>query len=125
MIEFFTSLMLLLGASLVLLASLGLLRMPDLLTRMHATAKAGALGAGLMVGAVAIYFTDVGVTIRAIAIFVFIVLTGPIAAHVIGRAAYFVGVPLWEGTIKDDLKNRYDDHSHELSSGADAQKKPE
>ncbi len=121
MTDFLTSIILLVGALLIFLAALGLLRMPDLLTRMHATSKSGALGAGLMVAAVAMYFADVGVTIRAVAIFAFIIVTGPIAAHVIGRASYFVGVPLWEGTIKDDLKNRYDGRSHQLLSGEDDQ----
>jgi|SRR5690606_8181935 len=124
MIEVVTSVCLLFGTLLIFLAAVGLLRMPDLLTRMHATAKSGALGAGLMVVAVAVYFVaDVAVTIRAVAIFIFIILTGPIAANVIGRASYFAGVPLWEGTIKDELKNRYDDHSHQLASDEDGDKR--
>jgi len=125
MIEVLTALFLLAGTALIFLAALGLLRMPDLLTRMHATTKSGALGAGLMVAAVAVYFVDdFAVTIRAVAIVVFIIVTGPIAAHVIGRASYFVGVPLWEGTIKDELKNRYDKKSHQLLS-ADSDEPPD
>ena len=43
-------------------------------------------------------------------------LTAPIAAHMIGRDAYFVGVPLWERTVLDELKNRYNTHTNTLDS---------
>ena len=119
MIEILTGFLLVLGSLLMLLAALGALRMPDLLTRMHATTKAGALGGGMMVLAVAVFFDDGAVTARALAIVVFIILTAPVAAHLIGRAAYFVGIPLWEGTLKDELKDRYDPESHTLASPDD------
>lgn len=112
------ALFLLLGAGLMLLAALGLLRMPDLPTRMHATTKAGVLGAGLMLLGTAVYFADLGITARALAVMAFIVITAPVAAHLIGRAAYFVGVPLWEKTVVDELKGRYDPHPHTLDSTA-------
>lgn len=112
------ALFLLLGAGLMLLAALGLLRMPDLPTRMHATTKAGVLGAGLMLLGTAVYFADLGITARALAVMAFIVITAPVAAHLIGRAAYFVGVPLWEKTVVDELKGRYDPHTHTLDSTA-------
>ncbi len=115
--EAVTSLLLLLGAALMLLAAVGAIRLPDLLTRMHATTKAGALGAALTVAGVAVHFADAGVTARAVAIIAFIFLTAPVAAHLIGRAGYFVGVPLWDGTIKDELKPHYDELNHSLRSG--------
>lgn len=118
--EALTALLLLLGGGLMLLAGAGALRFPDLLTRMHATTKAGALGAALTVAAVAVYFADGSVTARAVAIIVFIVLTAPVAAHLIGRAGYFVGVPMWEGTVKDELKSHYDPETHELRSGLES-----
>jgi multicomponent Na+:H+ antiporter subunit G len=70
--------------------------MPDLLTRMHATTKAGALGAGLIMLAVAVHFAEAAVVARAVGVILFIMLTAPVAAHAIGRAGYFVGVPFWE-----------------------------
>lgn len=117
MIEFSISALLLLGSALMLLAAIGIIRLPDLPTRMHASTKSGALGTSLIMIAVALYFLDTAVTARVLAIIAFIILTAPVAAHVIGRAGYFVGVPLWEGTIKDDLKKNYDPHTHHLSSG--------
>ncbi|MCG5547861.1 monovalent cation/H(+) antiporter subunit G [Halorhodospira halochloris] len=115
--EAFTALLLLLGGGLMLIAAIGALRLPDLLTRMHATTKAGALGASLTIAAVAVHFADVEITARALVIIVFIVLTAPVAAHLIGRAGYFVGVPLCDGTVKDELRDRYDPESHVLDSG--------
>jgi multicomponent Na+:H+ antiporter subunit G len=111
-----TAFLLLTGAVLMLIAALGIVRMPDLLTRMHATTKAGALGSGLMVLSVAFHFGQTDIVARAVAVVVFIILTAPVAAHAIGRASYFVGVPLWDGTVKDELKHRYDPDKHVLHS---------
>lgn len=100
--------LMIMGAAFMLIAAIGVFRMPDLLTRMHATSKAGALGTGLILASVAVYFNDLGITARSVAAVAFVILTAPVAAHVIGRAAHFVGVPLWEGTIIDELR-RHDD----------------
>lgn len=116
MTDFFASLLLLLGAFLALLAAIGLLRLPDLPTRMHATTKSGALGISLIMAAVALAFAEATVAARAIAVILFVLLTAPIAAHAIGRAAYFVGVELWSGTVKDELKDHYDLETGELKT---------
>lgn len=91
------------GTAFVLIAGLGVIRMPDLFTRMSATTKAVTLGVGLLLAAAALHFGEIGVTTRAIATVVFLLLTVPVAAHLIGRAAYSSGTPLWEGTVFDDL----------------------
>lgn len=117
MIEILVSATLLLGATLMVLASIGILRFPDLPTRMHASTKSGALGTSLIMIAVALAFMESVVTYRALAIILFILITSPVAAHVIGRAGYFVGVNLWSGTVKDMLKESYDAESHYLRSG--------
>ncbi len=114
MIEVVTNVLLLVGASFLLLAAIGLLRMPDLFTRMSAATKGTTLGVGCMLLAVGIYFPGLGITTRALAAIVFFFVTAPVAAHMIGRAAYFVGVPLWEGTVRDELRGRYDPLTHEL-----------
>lgn len=116
MIELLAGLLLLVGALFMFIAALGAVRMPDLMTRMHATTKSGVLGAGLMLLGVALYLAEAGVLARALAIIIFTMLTAPVAAHAIGRAGYFVGVPFWEGTVKDDLKDRYDPDTHILAS---------
>lgn len=110
----------LVGALFMLLAALGVVRLPDLLTRMHATTKAATLGVTLVMLAVALHFAQVAVVARAFAVALFIMMTAPIAAHVIGRAGYFVGTRLWEGTLKDELKPHYDPLTHKLRSGLEA-----
>lgn len=118
MMDWLVAIFLIAGSTFVLLAAVGIVRLPDLATRMHASTKAGALGAMMIMGAVAVHFMDQpAVVTRAAAIVIFILITAPIAAHVIGRAAYFLGTPLWEGTIKDELRDRYDPETHVLGSG--------
>lgn len=109
-----------LGGVLMLLAAVGVARLPDVFMRMQAATKASALGAGLMVLAVAIFFGDLGTVMRAVLVIAFIFLTAPVSAHLIGRAAYFVGVPLWEGTVRDELRDHYDLRTHALKSESDA-----
>jgi len=104
------------GATFMLLAALGLVRLPDVFTRMQAAAKASVLGAGSTLLAMAVYFGDFAVTARCLAVIAFFFITAPIAAHVLGRAAHILGVPLWEGTVVDELRGRYHPETHELSA---------
>jgi multicomponent Na+:H+ antiporter subunit G len=108
--------LILIGAFFMLLAGLGLLRMPDLFLRMSAATKASTLGAAFMLLGAAVYFPDLGTVSRSLATIVFIFLTAPVAAHRIARAAYFNDVPLWSGTKTDELAGQYDERSHVLSS---------
>ncbi len=107
--EMLSSLLLIVGALAMLLAGVGVVRFPDLFTRMQAATKAATLGAGCMLTAVAVHFDEVGVTTRALLVTAFLFLTAPVAAHVIARAAYSVGVPLWEGTLCDQLREHRKD----------------
>lgn len=102
------------GALFILLAAIGILRMPDFYLRVSVTTKAVTLGVGLILVASAFAFKNFSVTSRVLAIIVFILLTAPVGAHMIGRAAYFIGVPLWSKTKIDDLKGKYDKRSHKL-----------
>jgi multicomponent Na+:H+ antiporter subunit G len=113
------ALLLVSGAVFTLLAAVGLVRLPDLLTRMHAATKAGTLGVGCMVLAVAAFFGELSVTTRAMLIVVFLFMTAPIAAHMIARAGYFSGAQLWSGTVRDDLSGRYDSRANTLGSGGE------
>lgn len=105
-----------LGTLFILLAAVGILRMPDLFLRISVTTKAATLGVGLILIGMTLYFSNVSIGTRAIAIILFLLLTAPIGAHLIGRASYFVGVPLWKKSLMDDLKGKYDHKSHELRS---------
>ncbi|MCL4410799.1 monovalent cation/H(+) antiporter subunit G [Aliidiomarina haloalkalitolerans] len=116
-LDWIIAILMLSGGMFTLLAAVGILRLPDLLTRMHASTKAGALGVALMMAAAMLHFNDLVVIAKALAVVMFIFITAPIAAHAIGRAGYFVGVPIWVKTVKDELFNRYDSDTHRLRSG--------
>lgn len=107
------SILMLIGALFVLIAAIGVVRLPDLLMRMHAATKAGTLGAGLLLGAVMVSLPEPSVVVRAAAVIVFMLITAPIAAHVIARAAYHVGeAQLWDRTSVDELADYLDRSSH-------------
>lgn len=99
-----TALLMVAGSAFCLLAAVGLVRLPDLFTRMQAAAKGGTLGAGLLALATAVHFGDLGTATKAGLVILFLALTTPVAAHTIARAAYFAKVPLWRGTVQDDLQ---------------------
>jgi multicomponent Na+:H+ antiporter subunit G len=90
------------GATLALLAAVGVLRMPDIFTRMQASTKASTLGLGCLVAGMAIRNPDPWFVVRAASIAAFMMLTTAVAAHVIARAAAMSGAPLWEGTLADE-----------------------
>ncbi len=108
MIQILVSVLMLFGAVFSLLGAVGMLRMPDLITRLQAATKTGTLGVGFMMIAVAVHFQDLGVVVQSLLVVMFLFLTAPIAAHVIARAAYFVSAPLWEHTALDELKQAND-----------------
>jgi multicomponent Na+:H+ antiporter subunit G len=105
-----------LGALFVLLAAVGLVRMPDLYLRISVTTKAATLGIGLLLACAGIYFQEGAITARIIAIVFFVFLTAPVGAHLIGRASYFVGVKLWGKTKVDRLEGKYHKKNHRLES---------
>ena len=103
------------GAALCLLSAVGLLRMPDVYIRLQVASKASSLGVALLMLGVAVHFDDLSVTVRALLVLAFLFLTAPVAAHLIGRAAYLTGVPMVHGTEPDELAGAYDRHSGRLA----------
>jgi multicomponent Na+:H+ antiporter subunit G len=102
------------GSLFVSLAAIGLLRMPDLFTRMHPSSKAATLGTVLILVGVAVHFEDGAIAVRAVLICLFLFLTAPVASHIIARAGFLSGVPLAEETAIDELSGRYDLETHLL-----------
>ncbi|MFO7839291.1 MAG: monovalent cation/H(+) antiporter subunit G [Desulfosalsimonadaceae bacterium] len=103
--EIITAFLLLSGAIFAFIASVGMLRLQDTIIRMHAATKAGALGAGLVFLAVGAFYSEPPITLRALAAVFFLLLTAPVAAHLIGRAAYCSRVNLWHKTWIDEFAN--------------------
>lgn len=86
------------------LATLGALRFPDFYTRMAGISKASTLGLILVMLGAGFWFQDFAVWVKVISIILFFFLASPIAAHLLGRAAYKRGVFLYKGTQRDDYK---------------------
>ncbi|MEM0947499.1 MAG: monovalent cation/H(+) antiporter subunit G [Pseudomonadota bacterium] len=87
MIEVVAGVFVLLGGFFSLIAALGIIRLPDVLTRMHASTKAGTLASSLILVSVALHFGDASVVVKCVAAVLFLILTAPLAAHMIGRAS--------------------------------------
>lgn len=91
------------GALFAFVAAIGLIRLPDVYTRMHAAAKAGTVGSGLLLLATGVESSDPAILVRAIAGFVFFILTAPVSAHLLARAAHKAGCEMADVTVRDDL----------------------
>lgn len=103
------------GSVFILIASIGVLRMPDLFLRLQVTSKASVLGLTCILLAVAMHFSNTVVTIRVVVIICFIVLTIPIATHMLARAGYTTNVHISEETVVNELEGQYDPRTHLLS----------
>lgn len=101
--------LLLTGCTFLLLAAVGIVRMPDLYIRMSTASKAVTLGVGCLSIGLAVDMNDSGVSTRVILLIILFLLKAPVAAHMLGRAAYMTGIPLWEATAVDEMKG----HEHE------------
>lgn len=88
------------GTAFSLIGVIGLIRLPDVYTRLHATGKVGVYGVVLLLIAAAAW-TPLGWG-RALLLIVLLMITGPVAAHAIASAAHRTGVPR-EGAVRDDL----------------------
>ena len=92
----------LLGAFFATLAGVGIIRMPDLYMRMQSATKAGTLGVACLVAAAATHFRTSSVVIESSLVILFLFATAPIASHLIARAAFVAGTPLWQRTSRDE-----------------------
>jgi multicomponent Na+:H+ antiporter subunit G len=104
MIDLLTAALWVIGAAFALLAAVGVLRMPDVFTRMQASTKASTLGLGCLLLGAGLQFGDFSACARLASIGAFILLTTPVSALVTARAAYLADVPLWRGTVLDERK---------------------
>lgn len=87
MIELLGWLLCLIGILVVLLAAIGLLRLPDALSRQHAATKAGTIAVMMFVAGVALIVQELSWVSRLLAILVLLLLTLPLASYALSRAA--------------------------------------
>lgn len=87
-LDVLTAICLLLGASMSLAAAIGLLRFPDLLSRMHAATKPQVLGLLLMLTAMGLQSRSWSLVPILLVAWLFQLLTVPVSAHMVGRSGY-------------------------------------
>ena len=88
-VDIITSLLILVGTAFALVGSIGLARLPDFFTRLHGPTKATTLGVGSVVIASLIHSSveTGGVSLRELAISLFLFITAPVSAHLLAKAA--------------------------------------
>ena len=91
------------GAGFTLVASIGILRLPDVYSRMHSASKVGTLGSGVMLIALAVFSGDLATATRALAGVIFFLLTAPVSSHLLAKASYTVGYSLWDKSVLDEM----------------------
>jgi multicomponent Na+:H+ antiporter subunit G len=102
--EVAVAIVLLTGSFLSVLAAVGLHRFPDVFARMHAATKPATLGLVLVLAAVAVQVDQPADTAKLLLAIGLQFLTAPVAAHMVGRAAYRTGRLLSPGTRIDELE---------------------
>ncbi|MDJ0869569.1 MAG: monovalent cation/H(+) antiporter subunit G [Myxococcota bacterium] len=92
-----------LGVGFDLVGCLGLLRLPDVYTRMQAATKCVALGTLLIVAGAVVTVGGASVLAKGVLCLAFLLLTSPTGSHALARAAHRSGTRLWEGSLSDQL----------------------
>ena len=123
-VEIMAALLILGGGLVVAIAGLGLVRLPDPFTRMHAATKAGVLGAGMVMFGVGLSLGTIPAVITAGAGVLFLLFTSPIASHALGRAAYVSGAPIAPATVADALSGVLPRNVFDIAPGRVARAAP-
>lgn len=93
-IEVTVAILLVLGAALAFIGSLGLVKLPDFYMRLHGPTKATTLGIGSILGASILYMaaTEGAISFNEVLITLFLFITAPVSAHLASKAALHTGV---------------------------------
>ncbi len=89
---------------------LGLIRLPDIYTRIHSTGKCNTVGVASMVFGLVIYQGIDLMSLKLIFILVFILIINPTSAHVLARGAHKYGIDTYDGTDFDKYKHKYEEN---------------
>ena len=88
MLIYLSSVLILLGAIFMFIAALGVWRLQEIYLKLHAATKAGTLGCGLILLGVGIEIKNLHSFTEIILLIIFIAITNPISAHLIGKLQY-------------------------------------
>jgi multicomponent Na+:H+ antiporter subunit G len=108
--EIAVGLLILVGGFLSMAAGIGIVRFPDVLTRLHAATKPQVLGLATVLAAIIVQVPTWGVLTTAVLVMTFQLLTQPMTAHMLGRAAYRTDHVRRDLLIEDDLGRDIADH---------------
>jgi multicomponent Na+:H+ antiporter subunit G len=111
-----------LGTIFIFIAAVGLLKMPDVYLRMSSSTIAATLGVSSILIALAIHFSTFGITVHVIGTSIFLFLTVPVGAHMMGRAAHKARYQQWDKTLVDRLEGKYNTKTRKLESGVEEDK---
>jgi multicomponent K+:H+ antiporter subunit G len=123
MLDYLLSFLLITGATLTFIGSLGLLRLKDFYTRLHGPTKATTLGVGSLLIASAIYFStrEAGISMHELLITLFLFITAPVSAHMLAKAALHLGLPSLAQIPEENVSS--DDHDLTNKEGLVAEKR--
>lgn len=93
------------GVLLAVVAAIGLVRFPDVFSRMHAATKPATLGLLLIVVGASLRMDDRSDTVKLLLVAAFQFITAPVAAHMIGRAAYRAGAGALHDLVVDEMRD--------------------
>jgi multicomponent Na+:H+ antiporter subunit G len=108
--EIVVGLLILVSAFLSMAAGIGIVRFPDVLTRLHAATKPQVLGLATVLVAIIVQVPTWGVLTTAVLVMTFQLLTQPMTAHMLGRAAYRTDHVRRDLLIEDDLDRDIAEH---------------
>ena len=111
--EIAVGLLILVSAFLSMAAGIGIVRFPDVLTRLHAATKPQVLGLAAVVVAIIVQVPTWGVLTTAVLVMTFQLLTQPMTAHMLGLAAYRTDHVRRDLLIEDDLGHDIEEHDQE------------
>ena len=108
------------GSIFLLLASIGIIRMPDAFNRMQTGTKATTLGSLLFLAGIAMARPEWSG--KAVLLIVFILFSNPLSSHALARAAHHIGIPLGKKAVCDQLD---EDQTSEESGTPDSEMEKE
>jgi multicomponent K+:H+ antiporter subunit G len=110
-LEILVSILLFAGACFALIGSIGLARLQDFFMRLHGPTKATTLGVGGMIIGSIIYFSNQGngLSVHELLIALFLFITAPVSAHIVGKAALHIQLSTEERTRHVPWQDKTDD----------------
>ena len=104
--DILVSIFIIIGSLWMLIASIGIIRLPDIYMRIHALTKSSSLGLMFLLFGVMIYYPGFSVIIKSFAIIVFLYLTLPVSANLLGKSAIDSNAFFWKKGEKGSSKKK-------------------